>query len=71
MKIAVIGTGYVGLITGLCLSLNHDVSCIDLNPEIIKKINSGIPHIYEKGLKELLAKQLKSGNFVLGHDLVR
>ena len=39
------------------------MNCIDLNPEIIKKINLGVPHIYETGLKELLAKQLKTGNF--------
>ncbi len=63
MNISVIGTGYVGLISGLCLSIKHNVQCVDLNYEVVKKINSGTPHIYEEGLSELLNKQLNQGNF--------
>ncbi len=63
MNIKVIGTGYVGLISGLCLSLRHKVKCVDINSSIVEKINKGIPHLYEKGLSDLLKKQLQSGNF--------
>ena len=63
MNIKIIGTGYVGLITGLCLSLKHQVECVDINTEIVEKINLGLPHLYEVGLEELLKKQLKSGDF--------
>ena len=63
MNINVIGTGYVGLISGLCLSLRHKVKCVDINSSIVEKINKGIPHLYEKGLSDLLKKQLQSGNF--------
>ena len=63
MNIKIIGTGYVGLITGLCLSLKHQVECVDINTKIVEKINLGLPHLYEEGLEELLKKQLNSGNF--------
>ena len=63
MNIKIIGTGYVGLITGLCLSLKHQVECVDIKKKIVEKINLGLPHLYEEGLEELLKKQLNSGNF--------
>ena len=63
MRIAVIGTGYVGLISGLCLSLKHKIKCVDISVDIVRKINLGIPHIFEENLKDLLKKQLSSGNF--------
>tara|TARA_Y100000589_G_scaffold315100_1_gene338211 strand:- start:628 stop:1965 length:1338 start_codon:yes stop_codon:yes gene_type:complete len=64
MKIIVIGTGYVGLITGLGFSsLNHQVTCVDVNRKIVDKLNSGIPTFYEKGLKDLLTKEISSGRF--------
>ena len=51
MNVAIVGSGYVGLITGLCLaSQGNNVRCIDLNKLIINKVNSGEPHFYEKGL---------------------
>lgn len=59
MKISVVGTGYVGLVTGLCLcELGHEVTCIDSNIERIKIINQGKTPIYEKGLDTLLNKYL-------------
>lgn len=63
MKIAVIGTGYVGLTTGACLAeLGHAVICNDIDKEKIDKLKKGICPIYEKGLPELLTKHIKTGN---------
>lgn len=57
LKITVIGTGYVGLTTGLSLAyLGHQVKCIDKNQGMIEKIKSGIATIYETGLQELLTE---------------
>ena len=64
MNIAVIGSGYVGLITGLCLSSKgNNVRCIDVNKKIVEKINNGIPNFHEDGLKKLLNKELNSKRF--------
>lgn len=55
MKIAVAGTGYVGLVSGVCLAAKgHDVICVDLDQEKVDKINRGEPPIYEIGLESLL-----------------
>jgi len=55
MKVSVIGTGYVGLVTAATFSfLGHEVSCLDINAERIAKLNAGEIPIYEPGLKELL-----------------
>jgi len=57
MRVAIIGTGYVGLVSGVCLAAKgHSVTCVDLNKEIVDKLNKGEPHIYEKGLPQLLAE---------------
>ena len=46
MKITIIGTGYVGLVSGVCLaSKGHNVICVDLNPDIVKRLNKGKPTI--------------------------
>ena len=64
MKISVIGTGYVGLVTGICLSAKgHDVTCLDVRSDIVDTINSGVPHIYEKGLKDLLQQVISKKKF--------
>ena len=64
MKVGVIGTGYVGLITGVGLATKgHNVTCFDKQPEIIKGLNAGSPHIYEKGLMELLDAAIMNGRF--------
>lgn len=63
MKIAVAGTGYVGLITGVCLAeLGHHVICMDTNESKIKLLKSGRSPIYEPGLEILLEKNLASGH---------
>ena len=55
MKISVIGTGYVGLVSGACLAeRGHCVTCVDIRPEVVQEINAGNPPIHEMGLEELL-----------------
>lgn len=59
MKVSTIGTGYVGLVSGVCLAeKGHSVICVDVDRDKVNLINQGIPPIYEKGLKELLAKNV-------------
>jgi UDPglucose 6-dehydrogenase len=61
-KIAVIGTGYVGLVSGACLSqFGMNVICMDKDESKIKKLDEGIIPIYETGLKEIIDKNVKSG----------
>lgn len=64
MKLAVVGTGYVGLVSGVCLAAKgHDVTCVDVNPSIVERLNSGEPTIYEKGLPALLTEVIAAGRF--------
>jgi UDPglucose 6-dehydrogenase len=64
MKIAVVGTGYVGLVTGLVLAdLGNEVICVDRDQHKLDMILSGVPPIYEPGLEEILKRTLKSGHF--------
>ena len=57
MKISIIGTGYVGLVTGACFAkLGNNVICVDIDKNKLEKINKGISPIYEKGLDEILTK---------------
>ncbi|VGO14828.1 UDP-glucose 6-dehydrogenase YwqF [Pontiella desulfatans] len=59
MKISVVGTGYVGLVSGVCLAdVGHEVVCIDNNAAKVEQINAGKSPIYEKGLDELLQKHI-------------
>jgi UDPglucose 6-dehydrogenase len=59
MRVAVIGTGYVGLSTGVCLSeIGHHVTCIDIDEQKIKQLRVGISPIYEPGLEDLLANNI-------------
>ncbi|ELR98322.1 UDP-glucose/GDP-mannose dehydrogenase family protein [Gloeocapsa sp. PCC 73106] len=59
MKISVIGTGYVGLVSGVCFAeKGYQVICVDIDQDKINKINQGIPPIYEQRLEELLKKNI-------------
>ena len=70
-KIAVIGTGYVGLTTGACFAhLGHDVVCADVVPEKVERLRNGDVPIHEAGLTELVHEGIESGrlSFVLGAE---
>src|SRR3989338_4856705 len=60
MKIAIVGTGYVGLVTGISLAiLDHQVICVDTDQNKVSKVNAGIPPFYELGIDKYLKKVLK------------
>ena len=70
MRIAVIGTGYVGLVSGVCFSdFGHDVICVDKDPGKIATLLAGKAPIYEPGLEALLAKNVAAGRLGFGTDL--
>src|SRR5262245_26585435 len=59
MRIAVIGTGYVGLVSGVCMAeIGHDVVCVDVDPNKVATIRSGKPPIHERDLPDLLQKHI-------------
>lgn len=62
MKIAVAGTGYVGLVAGVCFAeKGHDVTCVDVDEKKVKQMESGVSPIYEEGLEELMQKNYAAG----------
>ncbi len=62
MRITVAGTGYVGLVTGVCLAeVGHDVTCVDVDEKKVKLMESGVSPIYEEGLEELMQKNFAAG----------
>ena len=63
MNVSIVGAGYVGLISGVCLaSKGHNVSCFDINGEVVTSLNKGIPTFYEKGLKKILSYVIEKQN---------
>jgi UDPglucose 6-dehydrogenase len=70
MKIAMIGTGYVGLVSGVCFAeFGFQVTCVDKNPAIIERLQAGEVTIYEPGLDELLLRNARDGRLVFTTDL--
>lgn len=74
MKVSVIGTGYVGLVSGTCFAeIGHDVTCIDIDPKKIEMLKAGKSPIYEPGLTDLLERNIKSNRlrFSTGYESVK
>ncbi|MEM9640092.1 MAG: UDP-glucose/GDP-mannose dehydrogenase family protein [Pseudomonadota bacterium] len=70
MRIAIIGTGYVGLVSGVCFSdFGHEVICVDKDPAKIDSLRAGDVPIYEPGLKELLQRNVSAGRLSFTQDL--
>ena len=70
MKLAIIGTGYVGLVSGICFSdFGHTVTCVDKDREKIKQLNNGKVPIFEPGLGTLMAKNVASGRLTFTQNL--
>lgn len=70
MRIAMIGTGYVGLVSGVCLSdFGHDVVCVDRVEEKIAKLERGEVPIYEPGLEAILARNVEAGRLRFTTDI--
>ena len=70
MKIAMIGTGYVGLVSGVCFSdFGHDIVCVDKDPRKIEMLERGEVPIFEPGLDRLMAKNVEAGRLTFTRDL--
>jgi UDPglucose 6-dehydrogenase/GDP-mannose 6-dehydrogenase len=70
MKLSIVGTGYVGLVTGVCLvEKGHEVVCVDVDENKVNQINAGKTPIYEPGLAELLERNVAGGRLRATTDL--
>jgi len=70
MNITIIGTGYVGLVTGACLAdLGNHVFCLDVDQTKIDLLNSGGVPIYEPGLKEVIERNVEAGRLTFSTDI--
>jgi len=69
MKISVIGTGYVGLVTGACFAnMGYEVCCADVLPEKVDSLKSGVIPFFEPGLEDIVKRTQKTKNFFIMAD---
>lgn len=70
MKLCIIGTGYVGLVTAACFAeMGNHVICVDANPDVVARLKNGDVHIYEPGLEDLVTRGRKQGRLDFTTDL--
>jgi UDPglucose 6-dehydrogenase len=70
MKVAIVGTGYVGLVTGACFAdMGHDVICVDVDAEKVKRLRKGEMPIHEPGLEEVVQRGIEAGRLSFTTDL--
>ena len=70
MKVTIIGTGYVGLVTGACLAdVGNEVFCVDINAERIRTLNKGEVPLYEPGLNEIIERNRCAGRLIFSTDI--
>ncbi|XXJ19557.1 UDP-glucose dehydrogenase family protein [Desulfovibrio caledoniensis] len=70
MNVCIVGTGYVGLVSAACFAeMGNDIYCVDVNPKVVKTLESGKVHIYEPGLEDLVKRNTEQGRLNFTTDL--
>ena len=70
MKLCIIGTGYVGLVSAACFAeMGNSVTCVDVNPDVVKKLNAGSVHIFEPGLAPMVQRSRADGRLTFTTEL--